>query len=182
MKFTAALACFSAVGLWAADTTPLNLKPGEWEYTVTMQMTGMSQAGAAQMPSIPPEQLAKLPPEQRAKIEAAMKQAGAMAAGKPMTNTSKNCLKKEDLANFNPTNAPKSCKMIVSQSSSSRFEAKMICDTPENKTTGTITAEAMSAESMKFNVVSTGTTNGRPMNMTINGAGKWLGATCTDSK
>jgi len=35
---------------------------------------------------------------------------------------------------------------------------------------------------MKFTVVSNGTSNGQPMNMTINGTGKWLTAACTDSK
>lgn len=182
MKLTVALALFSCVPIWAADTTPLNLKPGEWEYTVTMQMQGMPQATTAQVPQISPEQLAKLPPEQRAKVEAALKQAGNMAAGKPMTTTNKNCVKQEDLTHFNPTSMAKSCKLTVTSSSASRFEAKSICDLPDNRTTGTIVAEALSPESMKFSVVSTGMANGQPMNMTLNGTGKWLSASCTEAK
>jgi Protein of unknown function (DUF3617) len=182
MKSTVALAFLSGIAVWAAEPTALNLKPGEWEYTVTMQMSGAPQANVAQIPQIPPEQLAKLPPEQRAKVEAALKQAGNMAAGKPMTTTNKSCVKKEDLTNFNPTGMSKSCKVSVSNSSSSRFEAKTICDTPDMKSTGTIVAEALSSESMKFTVASSGSTNGQPMNMTVNGTGKWLSATCTDSK
>jgi hypothetical protein len=183
MKLGLALAFLSGVAVWAADLTPLNLKTGEWEYTVTMQMSGMPQMAApAQMPQIPPETLAKLPPEQRAKIEAAMKQAGNMASGKPMTTTNRNCVKKEDLTNFNPGSMSKSCKLTVASSSGSRFEAKAVCDTPDMKTTGTIVAEALSSDSMKFTVTSTGTTNGQPMNMTVNGTGKWLGAACTDAK
>ena len=147
-----------------------------------MQMAGMPQAAPAQMPQIPPEQLAKLPPEQRAKIEAALKQAGNLAAGKPMTTTNKNCVKKQDLTNFNPSGMTKSCKLTVSNSSRSRFEAKVTCDTPEMKSSGTIVAEALSPESMKFTVVSNGTNNGQPMNMTVNGTGKWLSSSCTDSK
>jgi len=182
MKLTLALAFLSGAAVWAADPTPLDLKTGQWEYTVTMQMAGMPQASATQMPQIPPEQLAKLPPDQRAKVEAALKQAGNMAAGKPSTTTNKSCVKKEDLTNFNPGGMAKSCKTTVSNSSGSKFEAKVDCDLPDNKSTSTVVAEALSSESMTFKVMSSGTASGRPMNMTLNGAGKWLGATCTDSK
>ena len=180
MRLTLALTFLSTVAMWAADPTPLNLKTGEWEYSVTMQMPGMPQPSAGQVPQIPPEQLAKLPPDQRAKVEAALKQAGNMAAGKPMV--SKNCVKKEDLTNFNPGGMSKSCKITVTSSSATRFEAKVDCDGPDNKSTGTIVAEALSPESMKFNVVSKGTNSGQPVNMTVNGTGKWLSAACTDSK
>jgi hypothetical protein len=182
MKLTLTLALFSCLPIWAADTTPLNLKPGEWEYTVTMQMQGMQQTPQAQIPQIPAEQLAKLPPEQRAKIEAALKQANNMAAGKPMTTTNKNCVKKEDLAHFNPSGMSKTCKFTVTSSSASKFEATSVCESPDNKTTGTVVAEALTPESMKFTVASSGTANGKPMNMTVNGTGKWLSPACTDSK
>lgn len=174
-----ALAFVACALVRAADPTPLDLKTGEWEYSVTMHMAGMPQT-AHPMPQIPPEQLAKLPPEQRAKIEAAMKNAGNLGSGKPMVN--KHCVKKEDLANFNPTRLSKSCKTTVTSSSRSKFEAKVECDEPNNKSTSTIVAEAVSSDSMKFSVVSTGTTNGHPANMTIDGTGKWLGATCSDSQ
>ena len=61
MKLVFALALVGADLVRAADPTPLNLKAGEWEYSVTMKMTGMPQM-PQQMPQIPPEQLAKLPP------------------------------------------------------------------------------------------------------------------------
>jgi hypothetical protein len=184
MKPSPALVLLATTAVWAVDPTPLDVKTGEWEYTVTMQMSGMPQAGdAAQIPQIPADQLAKLPPEQRAKIEAALKQAGNMASGKPTTSTSKNCVKKEDLARLNPLgNSDKSCKMTVINSSRSKLEARMDCDSPDNKSTSTVTIEASSSESSKFSVVSKGTANGRPMNMTVNGTGKWLSATCTDTK
>lgn len=178
MKSILVLALFGTAA-WAADPTPLNMKTGEWEYTVTMQSPQMA-AQMKQIPQIPPEQLAKLPPEQRARIEAAMKNAGAVMGGQPTVN--KNCVKKEDLANFNPTDMTKTCKMTVNSSSSSKFEATVACDNSDNKTTSKIVAEALSPESVKFSVVSSGTMNGQPMNMTINGTGKWLSATCTDAK
>jgi hypothetical protein len=133
-----------------------------------------------QMPQIPPDQLAKLPPEQRAKIEAMVNNASNMASGKPTVN--RRCLKKEDLANFNPNSMSKTCKTTITSSSGTRFEAKVECDDPDNKTTSTIVAEALSEDSMKFTMVSSGTDNGHPMNMTISGTGKWLSAACTDTK
>jgi hypothetical protein len=183
MKHFLALAILAGTTVWAADPTPLDLKTGEWEYTVTMQMTGMPQQTAKQMPQIPPEQLAKLPPDQRAQVEAMMQKAGGMASGQPTTTTNKNCVKKEDLVKLNPMgNDDKSCKMTVVNSSRSKLEAKVDCDSPGNKSSSSVTIEASSSESSKFKVVSTGTSNGRPMNMTVNGTGKWLSATCTETK
>lgn len=177
--FAALLLAVNAVR--AADPTPLDLKVGEWEYTVTMQMSGMPQASAAQMPRIPADQLAKLPPEQRAKIEAALKQAGDMSSGKPTTN--KSCVKKEDLVRMNPlASVDKGCKMTVINSSNSKMEAKVECDSTGNKSSSTVTLEATSSESSKFRVVTAGETGGRPVHMTINGTGKWLGPTCTEKK
>jgi hypothetical protein len=183
LKVRVAFALLATASMRAADPTPLDLKTGQWEYTVTMQMGGMPQPSAAQIPPIPPDQLAKLPPEQRAEIEAAMKQAAGIASSKPITTTNRSCIKKEDLTNLNPMgNADKSCKMTVIHSSRSKLEAKMVCDSPANKSTSTVTIEALSPESSKFSVVAGGTSNGRPMNMTVNGTGKWLSATCTASK
>jgi hypothetical protein len=144
-----------------------------------MKMAGMPQT-TQQMPQIPPDQLAKLPPEQRARIEAAMKNAGNMASGK--TTVNRRCLKKEDLAHFNPTSMSKTCKTTITSSSGSRFEARVECDDPDNKTSSTIVAEALSEDSMKFTMVSSGTANGHPMNMTVSGTGKWLSAACPDTK
>ena len=163
---------------WAADPVPMDVKTGEWEYTVTTQMTGLQQ-----MPSIPPEQLAKMPPDQRAKIEAALQRAGAMSSGKLMTTTSKNCIKKEDLAKMIPNgNKDQSCKVTLVSSSHNKQELKMDCDSNGGKQTGTVVVEALSPESTKFNLQIASNQDGHAMNMTVNGTSKWLGATCTDSK
>lgn len=181
MRLGFAVGLVAVATVWAVDPTPLDMKTGEWEFTTTMQMTGGMPAGAAtQMPTIPPDVLAKMPPDQRAKAEAAMAQAGNMAAGKPMTTTGRNCVNKEDLTNFNPTGTDnRSCKITVVSSSRSHMELKTVCDSPENKSTGTITVDATSPESNKFSVVSQGTVNGRPMNMKVTGTGKWVSATCS---
>src|SRR5215831_17213660 len=85
MKYLFTLTLVLSGMTWAADPVPMDVKTGEWETTVTMQMGGLQAAG--KMPAIPPEQLSKMPPEQRARIESAMKALG----GAPTTTTSKNC-------------------------------------------------------------------------------------------
>jgi len=170
------LACGAA---WAADPIPMNVKTGQWEATVTSQISGL-QSGR-QMPQIPPEQLAKLPPEQRARIEAAMK----MAGGAPTTTVSKSCITKEDLLKLNPNNNDRNqnCKTTLVSSSGTKQELTVACESNGGKQNGTITVEALSSDSMKFSVQMTATNNGRPaMNMTINGTSKWLGAACSDAK
>jgi len=186
MKLSFALALLAGTAAWAADTVPLDVKTGEWEYTVTTQMGGMSmpQGAAAGMPTIPPEQLAKMPPEQRAKVEAAMKQAGAMMSGKPTTTTSQSCIKKDDLAKMMPNSGrdQSSCKTTLVSSSRNKQELKMDCDSNGGKQTGTVIVEAVSPESTKFSLQITAVQNGQPMNMTVNGTSKWLSSTCTESK
>ncbi len=183
MKTFLAIALLAGTAAWAADPVPLDVKPGEWEYTVTSQMSGMMPAGAPkQMPQIPPEQLAKMPPDVRARVEAQMKQAQAVMNGQPTTNTSKSCIKKEDLAKLNPGNTGnQNCKTTITSSSSRKLEMKMEC-TDNNKMTGTILVEATSSDTIKFNLDMAGTNNGQPMTMKTNGTGKWLGATCTENK
>jgi len=183
MKLSLALALLGGSITFAADPVPLDVKTGEWEYTVTTQMTGMPQSAQQQMPSIPAEQLAKMPAEQRAKIEAALKQAGAMASGKPMTTTSKSCIRKDDLSKMIPkSNRDQSCKTALVSSSRTKQELKIDCESNGNKQTGTVVVEALSSESTKFNLQMASNQDGHAMNMTINGASKWLGATCTDTK
>jgi hypothetical protein len=181
MKLLLALAILAGTTARADDPVPLDVKTGEWEYTVTTQMTGMSQS--AQMPSIPPEQLAKMPPEQRAKVEAAMKQAGAMASGKPITSTSKSCIKKEDLAKLIPKGRrEQSCKTIFVSSSRTKQESKMDCESNGTKQKGSLVVEALSPESTKFTLQFASNESGQGMGMTINGTSKWLSATCTETK
>src|SRR5579862_2888392 len=95
-----ALSATLVAAAWAADTTPLNVKTGEWEVTTSTESSG-------QLP-IPEEMLNKLTPEQRARMEAAMK---ARGAGGPRTSVRKNCVKKEDLDKaFGNDEEHKSCK------------------------------------------------------------------------
>src|SRR5437868_8630402 len=103
ISFPLASALFGAVTLTAQ--TPLNVKTGEWESTLTNETTG-------QLP-VPQEMIDKMTPEQRARMEAMMKARGIQG---PRTTVTKHCVKKEDLDKpFGSDN--KSCKQTLVTSS-----------------------------------------------------------------
>src|SRR5262245_12580449 len=91
------IACLCTVVLWAGSKVKLDVKSGLWQTTKTMTTTGSM--------GIPPEMAAKLTPEQRARFEAAMKK---QASGKSKTETTKDCLTPETLAEDPFTDRPHS--------------------------------------------------------------------------
>jgi len=167
-SFSLATALFCATA-WAADTTPLNVKTGEWEATVTGESSG-------QVP-IPPEMLNKMTPEQRAKMEAAMKTLQA-----PRTTVHKQCVKKEDLGKpFGGDEERKSCKQTIVTSSSTRQEIHMDCEMGGGKQSGTFKLEAVDSGNVKGTMEMTASNGGRTMNMNSAFSAKWLGPVCSES-
>jgi len=155
------LGCFAVA--WAADFHPLNIKPGEWQSTVSMNMSGM--------PAIPPEALAKLPPEQRAKIEGRMK-------GAPQTSTV--CVKKEKLDQpFAWDKVDKACTHSVVTSSGSMQEIHVECAHEHSKTSGVVRVEALDSENIKGSMQINTTHGERAMTMNTTFTSKWIGPTCS---
>ena len=158
----------------AADFTPLGLKPGLWESTVTMK-TGSPMA------SIPPEQraqmeaaMANMPPARRAQME-------AMMAGRGQPTVTKSCLTKDSLAKALDLGAQqrKNCQYKVVSSSPTTQQVEMECTTDNNKLTGTMTFEALSPESGKA-TIQMSQDGVQKMNMTVNT--RYLGPDCGDVK
>ncbi|MGC1107145.1 MAG: DUF3617 domain-containing protein [Candidatus Acidiferrales bacterium] len=149
---------------------PLNVKPGLWEVSATMN-------GLPAMPAIPDSVLAQMPPDQRAKVEAMMK-------GQPITT--KGCVTKEKLEKSEAfRNAPKSCTYTIVSSTSSKLEMKTECMEKGTKMTGDFLVEAIDSEhikgSMRMNASGGGTSEGtNAMNMNTTFTEKWLGADCGD--
>jgi hypothetical protein len=167
-SFSLATALFCATA-GAADTTPLNVKPGEWETTATSQ-------GLGQLP-IPQELLDKLAPDQRAKMEAAMK-----ARATPRTNVHRQCVRKEDLQKpFGGEEERKSCKQTFVTSSSTRQEIHMDCEVGGGKQSGTLKLEAVDSGNVKGTMEMTVSNGGRTMNMNSAFSAKWLGPVCSES-
>lgn len=157
--------------LRAADTiTPLDVKLGQWETSITTETSGL--------PPIPQELLDRLPPEQRAKMEERMKSTGSRG---PKTTVTKSCLKKEDLDKaLSFGTDQKSCTRTIVTSSRSKQEIHMECTLGGGKQSGTIRVEAVSSENVKGTTQMTMTNGDRTMNSNSTFASKWLGSTCSD--
>lgn len=170
LKIAASISVISVVcgALWAADT--LNVKPGQWESTMTTQMTGL--------PPIPQEVLDKMTPQQRQMMEERMK-------GNQTTHpvTTKSCLTKEDIQKgFNGGDDDKACTRTVISSSSSKQEIKIECNRDSGKQTGIVKIEAASSESVKGSGQFTMSQGARSMTVNSSFTAKWLGPTCEKEK
>lgn len=158
---------------WAADE-PFDIKPGLWEMTNTMQMSGL--------PPIP--NLDQMTPEQRARIEGAMKN----LTGSPHTTTVKSCVTRESIekaiAKANSTKNNTCAPKLVSMSAS-KVELHIDC-TQENgavKSNGDVTIERQDSEHFKGTgaMKSTGA-NGRTMDMKWSMSGTFISTDCGDVK
>jgi hypothetical protein len=170
-KFAFALIFFVALTARSADTiTPLNVKPGLWEMSVTHSMSGAVP--------ISDDKLAKLTPEQRARVEAAMGQAGL---GAPATDVHKECVTKEKLEKDRAFGSDrKGCTRTILTSSSTKLEAKMHCEEDQRKTDGTLFLEVVSSDNVKGNMDATVSSGSRTMNMHFTFNSKYLGSNCGD--
>jgi hypothetical protein len=167
---------FAAVCLWATvlmaggKITPLNVKTGLWQNTVTTTVTGGL--------GMPPEVIARLTPEQRARYEAAMKN---HANGTPRTRTTKSCLTRKKLsedpfADQNRENMK--CKETVIKSTGSDLEVREQC--AEGTSNGDVHMKfhAIDSEHVVGNGETTATMGGRTMHSTMKMDFKWVGASC----
>jgi hypothetical protein len=186
MKFSIALVLVAAPAVWAADPVPMNIKTGQWEMTMTRQVSGLGQSSRP-MPQIPADKLAQLPPEQRARIEAMLANAGA--GGAPTVY--KSCITKENLSEMQSGQASSgaaNCKNTVVSSSSTKQVIQSECVIGGAKRLTTATFEALGQDSVKFTIVSNPSDGAKAdspaaaMSLNISGTSKWLGPVCTDSK
>jgi hypothetical protein len=166
----AALACAGgciATAAFAAGMK-LDVKPGLWETTMTMQNAGT--------PPIADEQMSQMSPEQRQHFMAAMQGAMARAAQPHVT---KSCLTEEQLRKGPPMGAEPDpdCKRNIAVDSSSQWEMHEEC-TGAHKRSVTAKFHANSDESVDglFDVVMTGGSNTMTSKGTMHA--KWLGRDC----
>lgn len=172
-SFILAVIAFSSLSLWAADKiTPLNVKEGLWEMTVTHSMTGMPA-----MPAIPPDVLAKMPQEQRARMEAMMK-------GGASTDVRKECITKEKLEKqLAFSDDRKECTRTVLNSTSSKLEMKIHCKgEDQGSMDGTLLVEAIGSDNVKGKMQAVTNASGKTMNMNFTFSSRYLGPACGDVK
>ena len=165
------LILFSSLTVWAGDFTPLNVKEGLWEVTVTHTMTGMPAV------NIPADAMAKMPPEQRARMEAMMK-------GGASTDVRKECITKEKLEKQSAfSDDRKECTHTVLNSTSSKLEMKIHCKGEEQGSMdGTLLVEAIGSDNVKGKMQAVTNANGKTMNMNFTFSSRYLGPACGDVK
>lgn len=161
----------------ADDLVTFDAKPGLWENTTTMEMSGMPA-----MPQIPEEQLAKMPPQQRAQIEAMMKSRGGMGGPR----TTKSCMTpeslKRSLAFAQNAQTENSCTSKVASSSANKREIHFECTRGKTTSAGDMTIERIDSEHVKGNMVMKTIGADRPMDMKMSFTTKWVSSDCGDVK
>jgi hypothetical protein len=165
LKISASITIAAAIcaALWAADA--LNVKPGQWQATITTEMSGL--------PPIPPEVLEKMTPQQRQMMEQRMK-----GNQPPRTITAKSCITKEDIQKGFDVGNQEGCTRTVISSSSNKQEVKVECNRDDAKMTGTFKIEASGPESVKGEGQMTVTSGGHTMNSKSSFDSKWISPTC----
>jgi hypothetical protein len=175
-KILALLILMSPLAVLAADKiTPLDVKTGLWETTMTITTAG-------QMP-LPSGLLAKLPPERRARLEERMK-ANAGHGDRTKTSTYKRCLTKEDLTKDPFSDPTKGCTAKVVTSTRSKAEVHVSCVHEDVKTTGSVLFEALNSENVKGSghMVSSGGAMGTTLTSETSITSKWIGSSCGSTK
>ncbi len=164
------MAVLCGTAAWAAE---FDIRPGLWEMTTTMQMSGL--------PPIP--NFDQIPAEQRARIEAAMNNVTG-----PHTTTVKSCVTKEGIdkaiaqANSNSRNK---CETKIVSMTASKVVMHIEC-TPDAKnaakTTGDVTIERQDAEHYTGTGAMKSTGSGHSMDVKWTMAGKFVAADCGNVK
>lgn len=169
--FSIAVGLGATVLLAAGGITPLHVKTGLWETSMTHSTSGQV--------SLPPEAIARLTPEQRAKLEAAM---GAMASHAPKADTSQHCLTQEELTKdpFTGKGQDKKwkCDETMIKSTGSELDLHEVCGEGTSKMDAHISIQALDSEHTKGTIQSDVTMGGRTMHQNMNFTSKWVGASC----
>jgi len=157
---------------WASDAVqPLDIKPGLWEITLTVETSGQ--------PPMTPEVLAKLTPEERATIEAKAKE---RAAEGPRTTVKRSCLDEKELQRplvltFGGEEG-QGCRQTVVNASRTRQEIRVDCGKFAQQGDGTVRIEAADRENVKVLSSWSATNSSRTMKMRSTATLRWLGAVC----
>jgi hypothetical protein len=167
------VALLCPVASWAADQ-PFDIKPGLWDITSTIQMSGL--------PPIP--NLDQMAPEQRARIEAAMKN----MTGSPHTTTVKSCVTRDSIQNaIAKANSTKSntCAPKLVSASASKVELHIACTQGNGdvKSNGDMTIERQDSEHFKgTGAMKSSGANGRIMDMKWSMTGTFVSSDCGNVK
>lgn len=150
--------------------------PGLWEHTMNMKSQGgeMERAMAEMQ-----KEMAAMPPEQRKQMEQMMSGRGVTMGAKG--TTVKVCITKEQAARPAEPRVSENCTQQVGQRSGNTVKFKFECTKPEASSgEGEMTYLGDKAYTGKTNM--TTQVHGKPQQMSMEMAGKWLSADCGDIK
>lgn len=165
-------------GLVSTSVLAQKTKPGLWEITSQMTLSGEAGNAMAQMQA----ELAKMPPEQRKMMEQMMAQQGLGLAIKPGGATAiRTCLSKEMAERDEvPVQQEGDCKTEMSPRKGNSQRFRFSCSSPPSSGEGEVTHLGPDSYTMKLNM--TTVERGKPQQATMNASGKWLGANCGNIK
>jgi len=151
--------------------------PGLWEHSFTMKSPGgeMERAQAEMQ-----KQLAAMPPAERKKIEDMMAARGVKMGAQG--TTVKFCLTKEQAAKPPEPRMSGDCTQSEVQRSGSTMKYKFACTKPQQVSGEGQVSYASDKAYTGRSVINTQGAQGMPQQMTMEMAGKWLGADCGDVK
>ena len=164
MKTNLVIIAITAVcAMGQSQTLNFDARPGLWETTTLSSGAGLDTS--------------RLPAEMRAKMEEAMKKRPPQAA-KP--HVTRSCMTKERLQKdmFLDQRQADSCKRMILTNTRTVAEVKIECaEEKMGSTTGTFRLEALSRESVKGTLRTTGA-----MNIDTTITSKWISDNCGDVK
>ena len=165
LVFVQVFACLA----FAERPTPLNVKMGLWETTVSHSIEGM--ANMPKMPKLPKEALAKMPPEQRARMETMF--------GQENPGTIRQCITKDKLEKHKAFDSKnENCDHKVVKSTSTKFEVRFQCAKESGAATGTLVVEAVNPELVKGSMKTNGERKGKNVDVEVNFTSKYVGPDC----
>ena len=152
-------------------------KAGLWEVTSKLGGSAEMDNAMTQMQ----QQMASMPPEQRKQVQAMMTKQGVSMSSTPGAMSSKMCLTKDMVERSQmPVQTQGDCTSTTSNKTSTGMTFKFTCASPPSSGEGQYTFMGDSAYSMKMKMNSP--QQGKPVIMTMDSSGKWLGADCGSTK
>lgn len=153
------------------------LKPGLWEINNKMGGSPQMDQGMAEMQ----KQLAAMPPDQRKQMEAMMAQRGMqMPRAAPGGGMAMRVCMTKEMVERNDVPMQEGCRMTSQTRSGNTMRMAFACTNPPSSGEGQFTFASPESYTSRMTVKTV--VDGKNETMTMDAAGKWLGADCGSVK
>jgi hypothetical protein len=174
MSMPIRLLCSSLLLLGATGALAQSTKPGLWDIQTKLGGNPQMDQAMAQMQ----QQMANMPPAQRKMMEDMMAQQGVnIGVGKHGAMSMKVCITPEMAAREEmPSPSDGKCKTQIGARTGDTMKVSFVCTDPPSSGEGSYTFRGDTGYDMKMRVKTS--EGGKPVNTTMEGTGRWLGADC----